>query len=65
MKNSQNHCSCTKRLVGLGSEGGHTETNQDKVAIEQASQNLHSEDQNRRTVTRASCERENLNEEHT
>lgn len=45
MKNSQNHCSFTERYVGLGSEDRHAETHQDKVAVEQAPQNLQSEHQ--------------------
>lgn len=45
MKNSQNHCSFTERHVGLGSKDRHAETHQDKVAVEQAPQNLQREHQ--------------------
>lgn len=55
MKNSQDHCSFTERLVVvLGSEDGHTETHQDEVAVKQAAKNLRTE--HKHTDTLNTCE---------
>lgn len=63
MKNSQNHCSFTERHVGLGSKDRHAETHQDKVAVEQAPQNLQREHQRgSRTSHKRGNETENTHE---